>query len=254
MLQIYMCEDDEMQLQYFIGRLKEYLRCSRRKAEVAAGVRDPEELLKLTENIVENDPLLFFLDIQLEGCVMDGFALANDLKTRFPKCYLVFLTSKSEMAYEVFESQIEIVDYIVKHPEYFLSGNLHQGLKRRWDCIFDSIEEQEKIKLLPRIVVECGSRLVEFWTEEILYIQSVKTEHQVEICTEHQRLNARMPLKCLAEKLGNDFLYVNKSCIVRRDKIKEVDKKNRYVKLKNDFQIEVSYREIKNVFDVFQNR
>lgn len=127
MLQIYMCEDDEMQLQYFIGRLKEYLRCSRRKAEVAAGVRDPEELLKLTEIIVENDPLLFFLDIQLEGCVMDGFALANDLKTRFPKCYLVFLTSKSEMAYEVFESQIEIVDYIVNTRNTFCRETYIRG-------------------------------------------------------------------------------------------------------------------------------
>lgn len=253
MLQIYMCEDDEMQLQYFTRKLKEYLRDSRRDTEVVAGVRNPEELLQLAENIEGNASLLFFLDIQLEGCAMDGFALANALKTRFPECYLVFLTSKSELAYEVFEFQIKIVDYIVKHPEYFLSENLHQGLKRRWDCIFDSIEEQEKMKQLPRIVVECGSRVVELLTEEILYIQSVKTEHQVEICTEHQRLNARMSLKYLAEKLGSGFLYVNKSCIVRKDKIKEVDRKNRYVKLENDFQIEVSYREMKNVLDMFQN-
>ena len=48
-------------------------------------------------------------------------------------------------------------------------------------------------------------------------------------------------------------MYVNKSCIVRKDKIKEVDRKNRYVKLENDFQIEVSYREMKNVLDMFQN-
>lgn len=135
------------------------------------------------------------------------------------------MTSKSELAYEVFESQIEIVDYIVKRPEYFLSANLQQGLKRRWDCIFDSIEDQERMKQLPRIVVECGSRSVELLTEEILYIQSVKTEHQVEICTEHQRLNARMSLKYLAEKLGSGFLYVNKSCIVRRTKLKKWTRK-----------------------------
>lgn len=94
MLQIYMCEDDEMQLQYFTRKLKEYLRDSRRDTEVVAGVRNPEELLQLAENIEGNASLLFFLDIQLEGCAMDGFALANALKTRFPECYLVFLTSK----------------------------------------------------------------------------------------------------------------------------------------------------------------
>ena len=49
------------------------------------------------------------------------------------------------------------------------------------------------------------------------------------------------------EKLGEEFIYVNKSCIVQKRKIREIDKKNYYVFMPGGLQVEVSYREMRKL-------
>lgn len=56
----------------------------------------------------------------------------------------------------------------------------------------------------------------------------------------------------MKEILGEEFVYVNKSCIVAKSKIQEIDRKNRYVKLEGEYQLEVSHRELKNIVDIMQ--
>ena len=49
------------------------------------------------------------------------------------------------------------------------------------------------------------------------------------------------------EILGGDFIYVNKSCIVQKKKIREIDKKNHYALMPGGLKVEVSYREMRNL-------
>lgn len=57
----------------------------------------------------------------------------------------------------------------------------------------------------------------------------------------------------MSDLLDESFVYISKSCIVQKEKIKEIDKKERIVSLEGGYELEVSYREIKNLCDLFQD-
>lgn len=252
MLNIYLCEDDQRQLIHLVKLLEQYIQSTNQNAEVKPGRTRPEQLL---EDLKAHGDCtsLFFLDVQLNGCGMDGFQLAKEIRKKIPKSYLVFLTSKEELAYEVFENEIDVLDYIVKRPEFFLCSYIDGRLRTRLERIFEKIEKKEQKKRNPKLVVECGSRLVEIEVKDIIYIQALKAEHQTEICCMKQRLTIRQTLKSLYGQLGEGFLYANKSCIVQTDKMREIDRNNRYIILQNGRQVEVAFREMKNVVAEFRN-
>lgn len=55
-------------------------------------------------------------------------------------------------------------------------------------------------------------------------------------------------MKEIFEKINSEkFIFVNKSCIVQRNMILEIDKKNRRLNLYGGYQVEVSVREMKKI-------
>ncbi len=253
MIDIYMCEDDDMQLNHLSKLILEYLQTEHREAQFVSTRMKSEDLLE-DINEEKNIVSLFFLDVQLNGCSMDGFQLAKAVRRRMPSSYIVFLTSKEELAYEVFEQELEVLDYIVKQPSFFLNQQIDERLKLRLDRIFEKIEKKECEREEKKLVIECGSRIMEIPVKDILYVHSLKVERQVEICSENQRVTVREPLRRLYERVGTGFMYVNKSCFVQADKIREIDKNSRYIILQNGRQLEVSFREMKSVVEKFYNK
>lgn len=246
MIDIYLCEDEEIQLSYFQKVIEEYLTEEHIDARVVSARRSPEQTLA---DIQENGSkrALFLIDIQLRGCSMDGFGLARELKKLNREYYLVYLTSHEELAYKVFEYELGVLDYIVKSPRNFLSNKISDHMRSRFNTIFEKIEKRERQEEKETIVIECGSRYVEVIVEDIIFIQAIKGRHQIEIHTPYQTMNVRQSLKDIYEMLDDNFLYVNKSCIVQKSMIREIDKKERIVILKGNYRVEISYRVMKGI-------
>ena len=232
MLHIFICEDEEIQLNYIKDMISEYVTCRKIDAQIAAAERAPESILKKLHE--ESPPALFFIDVQLDGCEMDGFELACRLKSLNREHGIVFLTSNAPLAYKAFEYRLEVLDYIVKEPEYFLRETISDRLSERLDVVFEKVDSRWDRKNKKTILLFCGSKV----TEVILH------DHMITV---------REPLKSLYRQLGKDFIYVNKSCIVNRYKMKELDKKERFMHLSGGFRVEVSYRELKGVERVLKN-
>ena len=169
MLNIYFCEDDQKQLARLVQLLEQYIQSTNQDAEVKQGRTRPKQLLEDLK-VHENRPSLFFIDIQLEGCGMDGFQLAKEIRKKVPESYLVFLTSKEELAYKVFENEIDVLDCIVKRPKFFLCSDIDEKLWTRLGRIFEKIEKKRTEKNASKLVVECGRRIVEIEVKDIIYI------------------------------------------------------------------------------------
>lgn len=248
MVSIYLCEDEALQLSYFEKMIKKYISDSGRDAELISARRSPEQTLADAKEhgsgTGRRAPSLFLIDIRLKGSSMDGFALAREVKRCVKDCYLVFLTSREELAYKAFEYELGISDYIVKRPEDFLEDHISDSIKRRLDNIFDRIDRESDRGRKESFSIECGSRRIEVEKSSIILIQSLKRKHQSEICTDSQRLTTDQPLAALKERLGEDFIYISRSCIVQKRKIVEIDKKNRFITLEGGYQAEVSFRRL----------
>lgn len=79
-------------------------------------------------------------------------------------------------------------------------------------------------------------------------MQAVKGTHLVEINIACKKIQVRQTLKEIAEQMDmEEFLFVNKSCMVQKRMILSVDKKNRRVNLTGGYQVEVAVREMKKV-------
>ena len=120
MIQIYLCEDQEKQLFYFKRIIEKYIIDTYKEAEVVSARKDPQHILSDVKKYGKS-PALFFIDIQLDGYSMDGFQLSRELKRNLKDSYIVFLTSREELAYKAFLVNIFLSKKIhVALPSHFL--------------------------------------------------------------------------------------------------------------------------------------
>lgn len=246
MIAVYLCEDEENQLLRFKKIIEQYILREHIDAGIVSARINPGQTL---EDVKERGDAqaVFFIDVELRGYSMNGFELARKLKRLKEEYYFVYLTSHEELAYKVFEYELGVLDYIVKSPRIFLEDGISDSLKARLDSIFGKVEKLSGKENKETLVFECGSRLVEIVMSDIIYIQAVKGKHQVEVYTRCQMMNIRQSLKNIYEKLNDDFIYINKSCIVQKNMIREIDRKNRTVTLRGGYGLEIAIREMKNV-------
>lgn len=101
------------------------------------------------------------------------------------------------------------------------------------------------------IIIECGSRRIEVLKENIIYIQALKGRYSVEIVASDRRIITNMSLKSMEKRLGDQYIWINKSCLVSKKKMKELDKKTRFLTLENGEVCEVSFRKMNEVWDCF---
>ena len=243
MIDIYLCEDQAEQLRCLEKWITRYIEKNGPEARVVSARTRPEETL---EDLSYGSTQLFFIDIQLGEAGMDGFALAEEVKRRNGDAYIVYLTSKSEWAYRAFEYPFDVLDYIVKEPSEFLHEEPGDRLKERLRRIFSRISQKEQEE--NGILIECGSRKVRVKKEDIISIEAIKGRHQLEIITEKEMLTSQMSLKAIEEMLDDSFIYVSRSCLISRKKIREMDRKNRFIVMTNGKKIEISYRKLKEVW------
>lgn len=250
MIDIYLCEDELSQLNYFKNVIGDFLEENCIQAEIVSARSNP---LHTLSDFIKNGEhtALFFLDVELRGYELDGFGLARKIKKQNKECYLVFLTSQDDLAYRAFEYKLEPLDYIIKKPEYFLSDRMSKEVKGRMENIFEKIELL-RVKKRNTVSITAGSRVVEVNRDDILFIQAVKGSHQVEIYLPYKKLTLRQTLKNISGSLDESFIYISKSCIVQKSRIQEIDRKERIVYVEGGYELEVSCREIKKLCDRMQ--
>lgn len=250
MLHIYICEDEEVQLNRIRDMITEYIADLRIDARIVAARQDPEEIMaELHDNC---QPAVFFIDVQLDGYDMDGFDLARRLKWLNSEYAVVFLTSSDHLAYKVFEYNLEVLDYVVKEPEYFRQKRINNSLIRRLDRIFEKMMSLCDKKNKATIALAGGGKVTNVIMEDIIYIQSVAGRHQAEVYLDNRVIIVRQSMKSIYELLSEDFVYVNKSCIVNRYKMQELDKKERFLYLAGGFRVEVAYRELNDIAKIME--
>lgn len=251
MVHIYLCEDEAVQLRFYEQAIREWIRENTLEAEVISARQNPEDTLR--DAAEDSGVALFLVDVELKGYAMDGFALCRELKARKREYYFVFLTSKSELAYKAFEYELDVLDYIVKKPEYFLEKQAAKELEARFLGVFRKLEKGSE-RSGGTLRIECGSRSVEIDRETILCVQSLKGTHQVEIITNTRRIQTRQTMEKMKEILGDAFIFINKSCLIAKGKITEMDRKNRFVVMENGARYEVAFRKAGEIWKYIEEK
>lgn len=125
MLRIHVCEDNKEQRERMKHVIERFISVEELDMELGIVAERPEDMLAAVKQ--ENVTGFFFLDIDLQS-QMNGMELARKIREYQPRCFIVFVTTHSEMSYMTFSYKVEAMDFIIKDNYDDMENRIHQCL------------------------------------------------------------------------------------------------------------------------------
>ena len=122
MLDIYICEDNKKQLSLFTGYIRDAVLIENLDMQIVLAPSDPDEILEGMK--ASSNMGVFFLDIDLKSRI-NGLTLAQEIRKLQPRCFIIFITSHSEMGFLTFQYKVEPLDFIIKSSTEDIKRKIH---------------------------------------------------------------------------------------------------------------------------------
>ncbi len=234
MIDVYICEDNIEQRKSFVHyvqaaiMIEEYDMCLRLETD------NPNRIIE--EVKVSKNTGLYFLDIDLHSEV-NGLILAEKIRQHDPRGFIVFITVHSEMTLMTFQYKVEALDFVVK-------DDFTQIRNRICECMANAIE---KYKNVTRgggrtFTVNRGGYQQILKYDDVLYFETSLGEHKIIVHTENKSVEFLGTIKKMEEDAGEDFIRCHQSYLVNRNKIKEINYRERIITLKNGINCPISQK------------
>ena len=237
MLKVIIVEDNEKQRKTISEIIENTIIREKIDAKIIESTSKVEDVTACIKEIEDN--FIVFLDIDLKQSI-NGIKLGEHIRERWPNCFLVFITSHSEMSYLTFEYKLEALDFIIK-------DNFAQ-MKGRIEGVLMKASERSALKPDRKILgVETDEAIINIPLEEILFFETANASHKIRIHAKDRQIEYYGTLIALTEKLDDNFIRCHKSFVVNKNHIKEVDKMARTVLLDNGEKCFVSFRYFRDV-------
>lgn len=237
MLKIFVCEDNVKQQENLKKIINNILIIENYDIELSLITSNPYELL---DNIKNTDSTgIYFLDVDLHSDI-NGIQLAEKIRQYDPRCFIVFITVHAEMSYLTFLYKVEAMDYIIK-------DNYKNISERVKECIENAHNKyKSKTNELQRIFsIKVDDKIMNIDYNDILFFETSPTIHKVILHCSNRQIEFYGKMKELEKNLDDRFYRCHTSFIVNKDKIKEINKKDRIAYMINGEECLISTRGIK---------
>lgn len=234
MLNVYICEDNKQQREQLERIVTHSIIRQRLDMKVALSSGDYLDILE-QPRCDGGLPSLFLLDIDLKADI-NGIQLGGILRDRYPDCFIVFVTTHSELSYLTFQYKVEAFDFIIKdNPEQFhmrVEGCLRKAYERHLKKGGDSC----------RMTIETDEAIINVKYEDVLFFETSSSPHKIKLHERNRQIEFYGTLKELEKQLDDRFYRCHKAYIVNVDNIREIDKLKRVVHMINGETCYVSFR------------
>ncbi|MDE6320036.1 MAG: response regulator, partial [Lachnospiraceae bacterium] len=130
MLDIFVCEDDAAQRKAVVQTIHNTVLMEELDMQLVLDTADPHELLALVKT--SRNTGIYFLDIDL-NCDMNGMKLAQQIRKFDPRCFIIFITSHSELSYMTFQYRVEAMDFVLKDNPAEAKVKIRECLLHAWE-------------------------------------------------------------------------------------------------------------------------
>ena len=169
--------------------------------------------------IKEQQPNLLFLDIQMPD--LNGMELAHMLTA---DTKVIFTTAFKEYAFESYE--VSALDFLLKpirYNKFIAAVEKAQHWFKRTEVREERVEARNERRETMFIRVDGELRQISF--DHIIYVEGMKDYVRFHIEGERLPLTTHMTMKAVEDALPQEtFMRINRSYIVRLDKIRTVDR------------------------------
>lgn len=215
MIDIYICEDNPSHLSLFEEYISKFILIDNLDMKVVLNTSDPYSLLNHV--LQSENQSVFFLDIDLQSDI-NGLQLAQKIRQLKPRCFIIFITSHSEMSFLTFQYKVEALDFIIKDTPEHIMFKIHE-------CLLDI--EQKSISLnnniSPSFTVKLGDRYIMMDYDDILFFETSSNIHKVVLHGKKRLLEFSGQLKDIEAQLDPRFYRCHRSYLINTDNISEIN-------------------------------
>ncbi|MDO5410310.1 MAG: LytTR family DNA-binding domain-containing protein [Lachnospiraceae bacterium] len=225
MVHVYICEDNKNQLNILEDYVKKSIVIEDLDMALVLATENPYALLEKAE--ASESTGLYFLDIDLHTD-LNGLELAQKIRKIDSRCFIVFITSHSEMSYLTFQYKVEALDFILKDRPKEIQTRIRE-------CLLNAMERYQsscnKISKVFTITLDQHITTVEL--DEILYFKTCYNIHHIFLCAKNRCIEFTAQMKEIQEQLDNRFYRSHRSCIINKQQVQEVDFSKGIIYMKN---------------------
>lgn len=236
MLKVYICEDEYYQQLYLKEIISNTICIENYDMELSLVTSNPYKLL---DNIKDtNYTGIYFLDVHLNSDI-DGIKLAEKIRYYDPRCFIIFITADPSKSSKIFFHKVEAMDYILKTDFKSLPIRIK-------DCIKSAHDKISKVTKLHKVLtIKANDKILNIDYDKILFFETSSTIHKVVVHCMDKKIEFYKKMKELEAILDDRFCRCHNSFIVNKDKIREINKKDRIAYMLNGEECLISTRGIK---------
>lgn len=221
MLNIFVCEDDTVQRKSIVQIIKNTVLIEELDMQLILDTPNPYELLETVKT--SQNTGIYFLDIDLK-CDMNGMKLAQQIRLYDPRCFIIFVTSHSELSYMTFQYRVEAMDFVLK-------DNPAEAKVKIRECLLNALERYtlQTNKTHKVYTIEIGDRRISVDYNDILFFETSSNIHKVILHAKDRQIEFSSTIKELEKILDDTFVRCHRSFLVNKSNIQEIDTKNRII-------------------------
>ena len=207
--------------------------------KIALSTGNPHDVINHIDN--NTSSFIYFLDVDLNSD-LNGFQLAQLIRTHDPNGYIIFLTGHAELTLLTFQYKVQALDYIVK-------GDINLLKTKITDC-FNAIHNSlnaAKAKINNKISIDVGNNVIFLDFKDILFFETSGKEHKISVHTLSGQTEFYGTLKNIETTVSTDFYKVHRSYLVNTPKIKSIDKRKMVIEMINGEMCYVSLRYLRGL-------
>lgn len=204
---------------------KDILHISKLIDEVVLDEKVIKKFTKIDRNLREeinnvDERKVYILDIELANNV-SGINLAKIIREKDYESQIIFVTNHDKMFESAFRSVYEVYCFIEKFHDF--DKNFKKAIKTIMSQNFD-------VKMFK---YKANNVTLSIYYREILYIYRDTNDRKLVIVTKDNEYSVTMTFKDMLDKLDSRFVQCYRSCIVNKEKVREINYKEGYFVLEN---------------------
>lgn len=245
MIDIYICEDNQKQLRLFENYVSDLIVIENLDMEIVQSTPDPHEILK--KILTAENTGLFFLDIDLKSD-MNGLTLAQRIRQVQPRCFIVFITSHSEMSFLTFQYKAEALDFIIKDTPEHIKSKIHE-------CLLDAEKKYTSLNnmVTRTFTISQNDKRIAIDYNDIIFFETSSNIHKIILHAKKRVIEFSGQLKDVEQQLDYRFYRCHRSYLINKDNISEVDFNELTVHMNNGESCPVSVRLKKGLKKLMQS-
>ncbi len=239
MLNIYVCEDHDVQRRAIVKIIQNTILIEEQDMQLVLDTADPYALLEKVK--ASQNTGIYFLDIDLHSDI-NGMQLAQKIRLFDPRGFIIFITAHSELSYMTFQYRVEAMDFVLK-------DNPAEAKVKIRECLLKAMERYtlQTNKTQKVYTIEVGGRKISVDYDDIFFFETSGNIHKVILHAKNRQIEFTSTIKELAGTFDDSFVRCHRSFLINKNNIREIDVKNRMIYFTNGETCLVSTRMMKGL-------